>query len=172
MPAILEAGRRAVVVLADHPGYRPRLTTSGSGAVTLTTMTDTTRVPRLFVPVLLAEAATLGLASYLHRDGSIPLGFTTIHGENFQAASLPEAIIGAVLAAGALAVLAAPARTRWAALVATGFAIVGFVVGVSIVLTSGRPSVAGDLTYHGIGLAALLATLIALAWPRQRVRSR
>jgi hypothetical protein len=117
----------------------------------------------MFGWVMLAEAASLGVASYLHRDGSIPLGFTTIGGENFLGASLPEAIIGAVLAAGAVLALAAPARARRAALAAVGFAIAGFVVGTAFVLRFGSPSVGGDLTYHGIGLAALIATLIALA---------
>lgn len=133
---------------------------------------------------MLAEAATLGIASYLHRDGRIPLGFTVIHGEQFQAASVPEAIIGAVLAAGAVVVLATPARARRAAVFATGFGIFGFLVGTVFVLTSGRPSVTIDLTYHATALTVLVATLVMLvlgqgpsapehaAWRRQRVRSR
>lgn len=146
-------------------------------------MTDNIRVPRLFGPVLLAEAASLGIASYLHRDGSIPLGFTVIHGEWFPSASIPEAIIGAVLAGGAAIVLAVPARARWTAACATGFAVLGFVVGLFSVLTSGRPDITADLAYHATGLAALLATLVLLvlrpapaaagrAGPSQRVRSR
>lgn len=142
-------------------------------------------VPRRFGVVLLAEAATLGIASYLHRDGRIPLGFTVIHGEQFASASIPEAVIGAVLAAGAAIVLVAPARARRTAVFATGFGIFGFVVGTVFVLTSGRPSIAIDLTYHAVLLTALIMTMVALALAlgrpraapgqspeRQRVRSR
>ena len=62
---------------------------------------------RRFAAVMLAEAATFGVASYLHLDGRIPLGFTTITGEHFGRASVPEAVIGAVLAAGAVVVAVA-----------------------------------------------------------------
>jgi hypothetical protein len=74
------------------------------------------RMDRRYAVVLLAAAATFGIASYLHLDGNIPLGFTTITGEHFSRASIPEAIIGAVLAAGAAIVTAAPGRARTAAL--------------------------------------------------------
>ena len=140
-------------------------------------------VPRLLGLVLLAEAATLGIASYLHRDGRIPLGFTVIHGEQFTAASVPEAVIGAVLAAGAVIVLMAPSVARRAAVFATGFGIFGVVVGTVFVLTSGRPSITIDLTYHAVLLAVLITTMVMLALrrprtvpgqaaERQRVRSR
>lgn len=125
-------------------------------------MVNDIRVPRLFGAVMLAEAASLGIASYLHRDGTIPLGFTVVHGERFLSASIPEAVIGAVLAAGAVIVLAAPARARWTAVCATGFAILGFVVGLFFVLTSGRPDITADLAYHATGLAVLLATVVPL----------
>lgn len=146
-------------------------------------MTDNIPVPRVFGPVLLAEAASLGVASYLHRHGSIPLGFTVVHGEWFPSASIPEAVIGAVLAGGAAAVLTAPARARRTALFTTGFAIFGFIVGTIFVLTSGRPDITIDLTYHSILLVVLITTLVMLALgqsppapgrapARQRVRSR
>lgn len=125
-------------------------------------MADNIRVPRLSGLVMLAEAASLGIASYLHRDGRIPLGFTVVHGEPFSAASIPEAVIGAVLVAGAAIVLAAPARARLAAACATGFAVLGFVVGLRFVLTSSRPDITADLTYHATGLTVLLATLVSL----------
>jgi heme A synthase len=141
------------------------------------------RVPRLFGLVMLAEAATLGIASYLHRDGRIPLGFTVIHGEQYPAASVPEAVIGAVLAAGAAIVLTAPARARRTAVFATGFGIFGFIVGMIFVLTSGRPNITIDLTYHATLLTLLITTLVMLTLRqsppvpgydarRQRVRSR
>jgi heme A synthase len=132
---------------------------------------------------MLAEAATLGIASYLHRDGRIPLGFTVIHGEQFAAASIPEAVIGAVLAVGAAVVLSAPLRARRTAVFTTGFGIFGFIVGTIFVLTSGRPDITIDLAYHSILLVVLITTLVMLvlgqsppapghAPRRQRVRSR
>jgi heme A synthase len=140
-------------------------------------------VPRIFAFAMLAEAATLGIASYLHRDGHILLGFTVVRGEQFTAASVPEAVIGAILAAGAAIVLTAPDRARGAALFATAFGVFGVLAGVVFVVTSGRPSIAIDLAYHAILLAALTATLVLLALrrpgaasgqapERQRVRSR
>jgi heme A synthase len=139
--------------------------------------------PRLFALAMLAEAATLGTASYLHRDGRIPLGFTVVRGEQFTGASVPEAVIGAILAAGAAIVLTSPDRARRAALFATGFGVLGVLAGVAFVATSGRPSITIDLTYHAILLAALTTTLVLLvlrrpraasgqAPERQRVRSR
>lgn len=149
-------------------------------------MTDNDRnngVPRPFALAMLAEAATLGIASYLHRDGHIPLGFTVVRGEQFTGASVPEAVIGAILAAGAAIVLTVPDRARRAALFAVVFGVFGVLAGVGFVLTSGRPSIAIDLTYHAILLTALITTLLlrALRRPRaasgrepepQRVRSR
>jgi heme A synthase len=137
-------------------------------------MTDNNRhneVPRLFALAMLAEAATLGIASYLHRDGHIPLGFTVVRGEQFTGASVPEAVIGAILAAGAAIVLTVPGRARRAALFATGFGVFGVLAGVGFVLTSGRPSIAIDLTYHATLLAALIMTLVLLALRRPRAAS-
>ena len=139
--------------------------------------------PRLFGLALLVEAATLGIASYLHRDGHIPLGFTVVRGEQFTAASVPEAVIGAILAAGAVIVLTAPDRARRAALFAAAFGVFGVLAGVAFVVTSGRPNIAIDLAYHAILLAALTTTLVLLALrrpgaasgqapERQRARSR
>jgi hypothetical protein len=110
----------------------------------------------------LAAAATFGVASYLHLDGQILLGFTTITGEHFSRASIPEALIGAVLAAGAAVVAVAPGRARTAALGATGFAAVGVLAGIGFVLTSSRPHIAVDLAYHLTMLLVLLAGLVAL----------
>ena len=118
---------------------------------------------RRFAVVMLLEAATFGVASYLHLDGRIPLGFTTITGEHFGRASVPEAVIGAVLAVGAVVVAVAPGRARTAALGATGFAAVGVLAGLGFVLTSSRPHIAADLAYHLTMLLALLALLLALA---------
>jgi heme A synthase len=121
--------------------------------------------------LLLAEAVTLGIASYLHRNGHIPLGFTVIRGEQYALASVPEAVIGTVLAVGAAIVVTVPARARRAAISATGFGIFGFLLGTIFVLTSGRPSITIDLTYHAILLTVLIATLVMLALGRPRTAS-
>lgn len=198
---------RVVVSLADNPPYsRRRREQEGTSAESSLVAARNRRVaddiprpchhpcamadyerhkgaPRLFALAMLAEAATLGTASYLHRDGRIPLGFTVVRGEQFTGASVPEAVIGAILAAGAAIVLTSPDRARRAALFATGFGVLGVLAGVAFVATSGRPSITIDLTYHAILLAALTTTLVLLVlrWPRaasgqaperQRVRSR
>jgi hypothetical protein len=117
-------------------------------------------VDRWLAVAMLAEAATTFIASYLHRDGRIPLGFTVIRGERFPGASTPELIIGIVLTLGAVFLLTAPPWGRRVAIGATGFAIFGFLLGSAIVLTSSRPSI--DLAYHATLLAALIATFAFL----------
>jgi hypothetical protein len=120
-------------------------------------------VDRRFAVGLLAAAATFGIASYLHLDGRIPLGFTTITGENFSRASAPEAVIGAVLAAAAIVVATSSRWARAAALGAVAFADLGVLVGLGFVLTSDRPHIAVDLAYHLTMLAVLTAGLAVIA---------
>ena len=121
---------------------------------------------------MLAEAATFGVASYLHLDGRIPLGFTTITGEHFSRASIPEAIIGAVLAVGAAMVVVAPSRARTVALGTTGFAALGVLAGLGFVITSSRPHIANDVAYHLTMLLVLLAGLVALVRTRRAGQRR
>ena len=131
-------------------------------------------LPRTFGIALLAGAVTFAVASYLHTDGRIPLGFATVTGESFPGAVVPEAVIGSVLAVAAALVLARFRRARGAALAGAGFAIAGTLLGTMVVIGS-RPGATADLTYHGLILAALVATfMLLLRWPgpRQRVRSR
>ena len=111
---------------------------------------------------MLAEAATFGIASYLHLGGRIPLGFTAINGEHFGRASVPEAIIGAVLTVAAVVVAVAPGRARTAAVGATSFAALGVLAGLGFVLASSRPHIAADLAYHLTMLLVLLAGLAVL----------
>lgn len=113
--------------------------------------------------LLMAVAGvTLGVAAYLHRAGHIPLGFTEIRGENFYAASIPEAVIAFVLAAGAAVYLTASPAARAAAgrgqarriaLVATTFAVVGTAYGMSVTISDGRVA---DIVYHSCLMAILL----------------
>jgi hypothetical protein len=112
---------------------------------------------------LLAQAATFGIASYLHRGGHIALGFTTVVGGHFPHAALPEAVIGAVLALAGAAVLAAPGRARGVAIGATAFAIAGVVVGLTVLLTGSSAHAAADFGYHAGILVTLLASVFGLA---------
>jgi len=121
------------------------------------------RVDRRFAVGLLAAAATFAIASYLHLDGRIPLGFTTITGENFSRASAPEAVIGAVLAAGAVVIAVSSRWAGTAALGAVGFADLGVLVGLGFVLTGDQPRIAVDLAYHLTMLVVLTAGLAVIA---------
>jgi len=83
----------------------------------------------------------------------------------FEAAALPEAIIGAVLLAGAVGTL-----FRWPgswplAFSATLFAVVGTLVGLRFTLPRGEP---GDIAYHVSLLLALLALTVLLVQRRRR----
>jgi hypothetical protein len=156
-----EAGRGP----AEHTTIGRRPSAAGSPGPALPARRPRQRqagTDRRFAVVMLAAAATFGIASYLHLDGRIPLGFTTITGEHFGRASVPEAVIGAVLAVGAVVVAVAPGRARTAALGATGFAAVGVLAGLGFVLTSSRPHIAADLAYHLTMLLVLLAGLVVL----------
>lgn len=126
-------------------------------------------LPRWFGIGLLAEAATFGVASYLHRDGHIALGFATVTGEHFPKAALPEAIIGVVLAVAGAVVLAVPGRARAVAATATGFAILGVIVGLTVVLGSTRFGIA-DVGYHAGILAVLLGSMYLLGAVGRDVR--
>jgi hypothetical protein len=119
-------------------------------------------------------AVTLGVASYLHRDGHISLGFTQIHGESFYGASIPEAVIGLVLAVGAAVFLAAPpaarasaarGQARRIALVATTFAILGVAYGMSVTIADGRIP---DIIYHSCLMLLVLITEALLLRGRTR----
>jgi hypothetical protein len=114
---------------------------------------------------MLAAAATIGIASYLHLDGRIPLVFTTVTGEHFSRASVPQAILGAAPAAGAAAVTVAPRRARAVALGAVGVAVLGVGAALGFALSSSQAHVAADLPYHLSVLVVLLAALLALTRP-------
>jgi hypothetical protein len=111
-------------------------------------------------------AVTLAVASALHLGG-------VVHGRGkpFDAddAGVAEAVIGAVLAGGALAMWRLPdgsARARTIGLTATGLAIAGFVIGLIETSAGGAP---GDIVYHVTVLPILIACLAVLLrrQPRQ-----
>lgn len=99
------------------------------------------------------EAASLVVMSYLHLHGDITAGGPPYRPDD---AGIAEAIIAAVLLAGAYTVWRRPDRARATALGTVGFAIVGFVVGLTITVGSGS---AVDIAYHSTVLPLLLVTM-------------
>jgi hypothetical protein len=117
---------------------------------------------RRIVTLMGFEALTLAIISPLHLSGVLGGGRKPF---DPTAAGSAEAIIGAVLLIGALALL----RNRPnAAIAATAFAIVGFLVGLSFTLRGGDGI---DVAYHATMLPLLLLTLRAL-WRKLRPTRR
>jgi uncharacterized membrane protein AbrB (regulator of aidB expression) len=102
-------------------------------------------------------AATLAVGSFVHLAGYTPGGtkspFDASH------AGIAEAIIGAVLASRAIAVVRGSTRARTAAIATTGFAILGFLVGLNMTVRGGDLA---DVIYHVVMLPVLIVTLILL----------
>jgi hypothetical protein len=114
------------------------------------------RPNRRLASLLAFEAATLALFSTLHLSGALRIASARSYG-----AGIAEALIGLALAGGAgTLAFARPARGRRVALFAVGFAILGFIVGLSFTVRGGR---AIDLIYHATLLPVLVATAVALA---------
>jgi peptidoglycan/LPS O-acetylase OafA/YrhL len=114
--------------------------------------------------LLICVTATLAVVSTLHLSGAIHGGSKPY---DPTGAGIAEAIIGIVLAAGAAELLQAANRGRRLALAATGFAILGFILGLTFTLRGGT---AFDIAYHATILPVLVATAILLA--RNRSASR
>ena len=106
--------------------------------------------------LMLAEAVTFAIASILH------FGV----GETFIGAAIPEAIIAIVLGVGAIAVIRRPAASWWLALGTTLFALLGVIIGLSVIL-GGRVSRPVDLAYHATIFVALVITVVLLLARRQ-----
>jgi hypothetical protein len=105
------------------------------------------------VAVLMAfEAITLGVASGLHLTGHV-------HGRSAPFAGIAEAIIGVLLAAGAISMVRAPAKARAIGLILNGVAIAGFLNGLSMTARGGD---APDIAYHLIFLPLLTASFVVL----------
>ncbi len=120
-------------------------------------VTPANRSSILIGRLMLAEAVTFAIASILH------FGV----GETFIGAAIPEAIIAVVLGAGAIAVTRRPAGSWWLALATTLFALLGVIIGLSVIL-GGRVSRPLDLTYHASILVALVITVVLLLTPHVR----
>jgi hypothetical protein len=111
---------------------------------------------RLVGAMMGLEALTLAVISPLHLSGVLGGGAKPF---NPTAAGTAEAVIGVVLILGALALGRGTARGRDAAVAATAFAIIGFLVGLSFTLRGGD---AIDVAYHAVMLPLLLLTMAAL----------
>jgi hypothetical protein len=103
-----------------------------------------------FVAATLAVMSTLHLSGVLDGDSD---PFDPVH------AGVAEALIGLVLVFGAATLLRGSPHVRGVALASTGFAIVGFIVGLTFTLQGGD---AIDVAYHATVLPLLLITLAAL----------
>lgn len=108
------------------------------------------------------EAATFAVASVMHLRPGIHLGVTTLRGEWFPHAAIPEAIIATALAVGTISLLAGwPGR--WGIAVATHvFAIVGVLVGLGAINAGLGPRTTLDLAYHATILVVLVGVLAVL----------
>ena len=102
------------------------------------------------------EAASLLVASLLHLTG-----FAHGHARPFTAtgAGIAEAVIGIVVACGAISLLRPGARGRGTALAVTAFAIIGVLYGLSITTQGGDLP---DIVYHATLLPLLIATFALL----------
>jgi hypothetical protein len=96
-------------------------------------------------------ALSLAVFATLHLTGALQVGSSS---NPSYGAGVAEALICIVVAGGSLA------RSRRAALWAVGFAIFGFLVGLSFTVGGGSPI---DLAYHLVTLPVLIATALVLA---------
>jgi hypothetical protein len=101
-------------------------------------------------------AATLAVMSFLHLSGILGGGTTSF---DRSSAGTAEAVIGLVLGYGAVRLLRRRPGAQTVALATTGFAIVGFLVGLRFTLADGG---AIDIAYHIAALPILLIALIGL----------
>jgi hypothetical protein len=120
-------------------------------------LADRTVIARV-AALMVVEAATLAVASALHLSGSVQGRSAPF---NAGHAGVAEAIIGGVLAAGAVVMFRppAPGRARAAGLATTGFAIAGFLVGLNFTARGGHLP---DIAYHITMLPVLIGSLIVL----------
>lgn len=113
----------------------------------------------LIVTLMGFEALTLALFSALHLSGTLRVGSGT--GPSYGA-GIAEAVICLALLAGLSAFARRPAAGRRAALLAAGFGIFGFAVGLTFTVSGGDLA---DLAYHAVMIPILAGTAILLARP-------
>ena len=101
-------------------------------------------------------AVSLTVASIVHLVGHVQ-GRSDLY--DAADAGVAEAVIGAVLVAGSVAMIRVPESARAVGLAATSFALVGFLIGLSITARAGHLP---DIAYHAAILPLLVAILVAL----------
>jgi hypothetical protein len=113
-------------------------------------------VPRRIATLMGLEAASLAVMSCLHLSGILAGGSRPFDRAD---AGIAEALICLALTAGALSLTRALPRARGVALATIGFAILGFLVGLSLTVQGGD---AIDVAYHATVLPLLCLTLALL----------
>jgi peptidoglycan/LPS O-acetylase OafA/YrhL len=101
-------------------------------------------------------AVSLAVASILHLTGHVDGRSAPFDADH---AGIAEAVIGVVVAAAALTMWRDGRRARVIGLGATGFAIVGFLIGLTITSTGGHLP---DIAYHLIVLPVLIGSFVVL----------
>jgi hypothetical protein len=127
-------------------------------------MRSTHRAQRRIAGVMGAEAASLAVMSFLHLSG-IHAGSSNPSNPNH--AGIAEAIICLALVAGATSLWRGSPAARITASAAIGFAIFGFMIGLSFTVQAAD---AIDLGYHATGLPLLGLTLFAVLRTRPDAR--
>jgi len=102
--------------------------------------------------LLAAAALTLLVASGVHGGLLGPL-------DRFPGAAIPEAMLGAALAAAAVGAFVSLRRYWGLAVGALVFAVAGTLFGLSVTIPRGGP---GDIVYHLALLGTLLITAVVL----------
>lgn len=114
-----------------------------------------TRVTKVAV-LMLALAASLGVAAGLHLSGSVQGRASSFDPD---AAGVAEAVIGVVMAVGAIWMLSDRVRARTVGIAVNSFALAGFLVGISETASGGR---APDIAYHATVIPLLVISLVTL----------
>lgn len=104
---------------------------------------------------------SLTVASIVHLVGHVE-GRSELY--DASDAGIAEAVIAAVLTAGAVMMIRVPRSARIVGLAATAFAVAGFLVGLSITARAGHLP---DIAFHAAILPLLIVILVAfLRMPR------
>lgn len=111
---------------------------------------------RVIAALMGFEALTLAVVSSLHLSHSLGRGSKPF---DPTSAGIAEGLIGIVLAAGAVALMSSAERGRQVALGATGFAIAGFLFGLTFTILGGATI---DRAYHAVMLPLLALTFFLI----------
>lgn len=112
---------------------------------------------RRIVGVMGVLVASLAVTSALHLSGAVQGRDNQIFSP--RGAGVAEAIIGVAMLWGAVSLARRGAAGRTVALWTTGFAIVGFIYGVSVSIRGGALP---DICYHCIVLPILIVTFVLI----------